>query len=67
MVLTFTFKDNQGREVSNLSVPLPDCLCATMPVQQIADRFVTPYLDSLFADGLVGIGCATIKSGRLPA
>jgi hypothetical protein len=67
MILTFSFKDNRGREVSNLSIPLSENTCLKMPTQEIADSYVTPYLDSLFADGLADVGRAGSVKGAFLA
>lgn len=51
MVLKLTLAQNSGGEVASLNVPLPaDYFLLTD--EQLASRYVTPYLESLKTDTL---------------
>lgn len=62
MVLNFNLTDAAGRQVSNLHVPVPDRIWATMPSGEIA-AYIGQYLEGLVDEGLVALLRANGQEG----
>lgn len=53
MVLKLTLGQDNGSEISSLVLPVSQKDYITLSAEELAQQYITPYLESLRTDGLI--------------